>query len=91
LTDDERSLLGLLKAAAPPAAAIPSRPGLSGPLRIALRSTRILMRHVLGRDLGEVKEASVSAPGTPMFFSCDNEIIPPSQDLMSAPETQDAA
>lgn len=53
LTNDEQVLLGLLETAAPPAAIHASRPGLTGPLRVALRSTRIMIQRVLGLDLGE--------------------------------------
>jgi len=51
LTDDEHYLLGLLKTATPSPAIIAARPGLTGTLGIALRSTRIVLSWVLGRDL----------------------------------------
>lgn len=54
LTKDERMLLGLLETETPPHHGV--RPGLVSPLRIALRSTRILVRWVLGRDLGDARE-----------------------------------
>lgn len=90
LTEDERDLLGLLEAAAPPAASSPSRPSLTGTLRIALRSTRILVLQVLGRDLGEGCEAPGIAVDTPIFFACANDVAQPSHNQQPATKTQDA-
>lgn len=73
LTEDEVLLLGSLEITAPPQAVIPFRPGLTTPLRIALRSTRILVLRVLGRDLGAARSASPAATDTPMFFARNEE------------------
>jgi len=89
LTEDELRLLGLLENTTPPPTAIPLRPGLTGPLRIALRSTRILVRRVLGRDIGEW-EATPAAEDAPMFFACDDEATEV-RDRHTVRQAQDAA
>lgn len=90
LTTDERTLLGLLETAAP-AAACPAQPGLAGPLRIALRSTRILARRVLGRDLAKAGAMAARAADTPIFFAYadDASQLPCNSD--AATQTDDAA
>lgn len=90
-TDDEQTLLGLLEAAAPPASAVPSRPGLTAPLRIALRSTRILVRRVLGQDLGNRKEECVAAADAPMFFASNDESVRTARRARHPSEAQDVA
>lgn len=69
LSDDERQLLGLLEAARPPELPHPAQPGLAGPLHIAVRSTRLLVRWVLGSDLGETPLSKRPGAGEPVFFS----------------------
>ena len=85
LTDDERRLLGLLETAAPPQAATPSQPGLARPLHIAVRSTRILIRWVLGCDLGKAcadpepvadKPASQEQADPTRYFEGNNSDTP---------------
>ncbi|WP_070933312.1 hypothetical protein [Edaphosphingomonas haloaromaticamans] len=90
LTEDEMKLLGLLETTAPPPTAIPLRPGLTAPLRIALRSTRILLLRVLGRDLGDGGPASPAATNIPMFFAFSDE-APAMPDPHGVRQTQDAA
>ena len=50
LTEDERQLLELLHGDASAVPDASKRPGLSDPLRIAVRSTRIMLRRVLGSE-----------------------------------------
>ena len=70
LTADERRLLALLTASAPATDPNPARPGLTAPLRIALGSTRILLRRVLGRDIdGSPPPGNEAA----IFFTLDSE------------------
>ncbi|WP_336965932.1 hypothetical protein [Sphingobium aquiterrae] len=67
LTGDEQALLGLLETATPPPCPHVSQPSLTKLLRIALRSTRILLQYVLGRDI----EASGSPAGDqPVLLGC---------------------
>jgi len=89
LTTDESQLLDSLETTTPPPTAIPLRPGLTGPLRIALRSTRILVRRVLGRDIGEW-EAPPAAEDAPMFFARDEEAAE-MRDGYTVRQAQDAA
>jgi len=81
LTEDERTLLVCLDAAAPPALLNPLRPGLEEPLRIALRSTRILARGVFGRDLSGPSVAPVPSRGAPRFLHGATAYRPASRDL----------
>ncbi len=89
LTDDERSLLDLLEAATPPATSIPSKPTLTAPLTISLRSTRLLIKRVLGRDFLGRGAFPESAPEKPMFFRCANDTGEAGAQRTN--ETQDAA
>ncbi|CAM4324613.1 hypothetical protein NOLU111490_17515 [Novosphingobium lubricantis] len=88
LTDDERTLLDLLEATEPPAFPLPAQPGLTGPLRIALRSTRILLRRVIGHDLGEV---AGTAAQNAIFFAVPGDSALLSQDRQATLKTLDAA
>ncbi|PKP92982.1 MAG: hypothetical protein CVT77_07020 [Alphaproteobacteria bacterium HGW-Alphaproteobacteria-16] len=76
LTTDELHLLDLLETTAPPPTAIPLRPGLTAPLRIALRSTRILLLRVLRRDIWDGGPASPAAIDMPTLFACSDEAPP---------------
>jgi len=62
LTEDERRLFTLLETNALPAREKAANPGLAGPLHVALRSTRILIRRVLGRDIGHFSPSACHAP-----------------------------
>lgn len=64
LTEDERQLLALLDRPTPPITRA-ARPSLTSPLRIALRSTRIILRKVLGQ---EIPQPSAPDASTPIFF-----------------------
>ncbi|WP_275228857.1 hypothetical protein [Novosphingobium album (ex Liu et al. 2023)] len=81
-------MLGLLQTETPAATTRPSRPGLAAPLRIALRSTRILVRRVLGRDLGKMV---ASAADTPMFFALADDAAQQPHHSQAAAATHDAA
>src|SRR3546814_16828625 len=62
VTEDERRLFTLLETNALPAKEKAANPGLAGPLHVALRSTRILIRRVLGRDIGHFSPSACHAP-----------------------------
>jgi len=83
-TDDELHLLALLETATPPV--VPAaRPSLTAPLRIALRSTRIILRRVLGQ---ERDTPPAGADETPIFFVSG---IAPSSRTPMLPATGKAA
>lgn len=89
LTNDEQVLLGLLETAAPPAAIHASRPGLTGPLRVALRSTRIMLHHVLGLDLGERRTGIGDRPFLWDRATVENGLSPKMHRLEPGPDPVD--
>lgn len=89
LTDDERNLLDLLEAESPPETSAPLRPSLTAPLAISLRSTRLLVRRVLGRDILSDSDCPEPAPDTPIFFRCANDTGEAGEPRTT--KTQDAA
>ncbi len=72
LTGDERRLLASLEMSTPSATAGAARPSLIAPLRIALRSTRIILRSMLGQD--EVGRPPPPADDVPIFFAHTGEL-----------------
>ncbi|MDF0490451.1 hypothetical protein PX554_20175 [Sphingomonas sp. H39-1-10] len=68
LTGDERQLLLLLEAGAPSAATSALRPMLTGPMRIALHSTAIILHQVFG---WQTSRSNSSAPDRAIFFSSE--------------------
>ena len=86
LTDDEHVLLELLETASPPPSPHVSQPSLTKLLRIALRSTRILLQGVLGRDL----EANESSVGDPTFLpGCATAKVGPLPEMREEDIAQD--
>ncbi|WP_168844324.1 hypothetical protein [Sphingomonas sp. S2M10] len=86
LTGDEQALLGLIETATPPPSPHVSQPGLTRPLQIALRSTRILLQHVLGRDI----EASGSPAGDqPVLLGCSAAEAGPLPEMREGDMAQD--
>jgi hypothetical protein len=69
LTGDERQLLALLDSAPPPAATHAARPGLTAPLHVALRSTRLIMRG----EVGQQRDAPATPTQAPIFFVAATE------------------
>lgn len=86
-TEDELNLLRFLETTSPPMARA-ARPSLNDPLRIALRSTRIILRHVLNQEVGQLPDHSDAAPifltdgierrsGTPAMPAGDMAVLVP--------------
>lgn len=65
LTDDEHWLLNLLDKSPAPSPLHAARPGLTAPLHVAVRSTRLIIRSVLGQDV----TVPTTTAHTPIFFA----------------------